>query len=257
MIKIKTREEIEKMRKSGQVVAQVLTLLEAAVRPGITTAALNALAVEESKRRNAIPVFQNYPHPRGGRPFSGAICASVNEEVVHGIPGNRVLQDGDIISIDFGVLVDGYAGDSAITIAVGEVDPSTRKLLEVTEQALLKGIEQAQVGNRLGCVSNAIQAFAESNGFSVVRDYVGHGIGADMHEDPQIPNYGRKNNGPVLKEGMTLAIEPMLNQGEHRVYTKSDEWTVVTRDGLPSAHFEHSIAIWDQGPEILTLRRWG
>jgi len=202
-------------------------------------------------------VFQNYPHPLGGRPFQGAICASVNEEVVHGLPGNRVLQDGDIISIDFGVLVNGYAGDSAITIAVGDVDPRTSKLIEVTEQALLNGIEQAQVGNRLGCVSNAIQAFAESNGFSVVRDYVGHGIGAEMHEDPQIPNYGRKNTGPVLKEGMTLAIEPMLNQGEHRVYTKSDEWTVVTKDGLPSAHFEHSIVVWEQGPEILTLRKWG
>lgn len=254
MINIKTREEIEKMRKSGQVVAQVLKILEAAVRPGITTASLNALAVEESKKRNAIPVFQNYPHPRGGRPFKGAICASVNEEVVHGIPGGRVLQDGDIISIDFGVMVDGYAGDAAITIAVGEVDPRLNKLIEVTELALIKGIEQAQVGNRLGYVSNAIQTFAESNGFSVVRDYVGHGIGIAMHEDPPIPNYGRKMNGPLLKEGMALAIEPMLNQGEHRVYTKNDEWTVVTKDGLPSAHFEHSIVVWEQGPEILTLR---
>lgn len=254
MIKIKTRAEIEKMRRSGQVVAQVLKILEAAVRPGITTASLNALALEESKKRNAIPVFQNYPHPRGGRPFQGAICASINEEVVHGIPGSKVLQDGDIISIDFGVMVDGYAGDAAITVAVGDVDPGLSRLIEITEQALIKGIDQAQVGNRLGYVSNAIQTFAESNGFSVVRDYVGHGIGTEMHENPPIPNYGKKSNGPFLKEGMTLAIEPMLNQGAHRVITKSDEWTVVTKDGLPSAHFEHSIVVWEQGPEILTLR---
>lgn len=254
MIIVKTRDEIEKMRRSGRVVAEVLKLLEATVRPGITTASLNALAVEESKKRNAIPVFQNYPHPRGGRPFQGAICASVNEEVVHGIPSSRVLQEGDIISIDFGVMLDGYAGDAAITIAVGEVDPALSKLIQVTEQSLLKGIEQAQVGNRLGYVSNAIQTYAESNGFSVVRDFVGHGIGIAMHEDPPIPNYGRKSNGPVLKEGMALAIEPMLNQGKYQVYTKNDEWTVVTKDGLPSAHFEHSIVIWEQGPEILTLR---
>ncbi len=254
MIMIKTRAEIEKMRRSGQVVAEVLKKIEEAVRPGITTASLDALAVEESKKRNAIPVFQNYPHPRGGRPFKGAICASVNEEVVHGIPGSRVLQEGDILSIDFGVMLDGYAGDAAITVAVGEVDPQLRKLIQTTEQALLKGIEQAQVGNRLGYVSNAIQTFAENNGYSVVRDFVGHGIGVAMHEDPPIPNYGRKSNGPVLREGMALAIEPMLNQGMYQVYTKKDEWTVVTKDGLPSAHFEHSIVVWEQGPEILTLR---
>ncbi len=254
MIIIKTREDIEKMRRSGRVVAEVLSILEAAVRPGITTAELNELAVEESRKRNAVPVFQNYPHPRRGKPFKGAICASVNEEVVHGIPGSRVLQEGDIISIDFGVMLDGYAGDSAITVAVGEVEPQLSKLIQVTEQSLLNGIEQALVGNRLGCVSNAIQTFAESNGFSVVRDFVGHGIGKAMHEDPPIPNYGKRISGPVLKEGMVLAIEPMLNQGRYQVYIKNDEWTVVTKDGLPSAHFEHSIVVWEQGPEILTLR---
>lgn len=254
MIIIKTSDEIEKMRRSGRVVAEVLTLLEAAARPGITTAALNAIAVEECKNRNALPLFLNQPHPRRGKPFTGAICASVNEEVVHGIPGNRVLHEGDIISIDFGVMLDGYAGDAAITVAVGEIDPKLKNLIQVTEEALLKGIEQAQVGNRLGYVSNAVQAFAESHGFSVVRDFVGHGIGQSMWEDPPVPNYGRRNHGPILKEGMTLAIEPMVNQGTHQVYTLADEWTVVTKDGLPSAHFEHSIVILDQGPEILTLR---
>ncbi|HZK87118.1 MAG TPA: type I methionyl aminopeptidase [Syntrophomonas sp.] len=254
MITIKTRAEIEKMRRSGRIVAEILNIIEAAIRPGITTASLNALAIEECKKRQAIPVFEHYPHPRGGKPFSGAICVSVNEEVVHGIPGERVLKDGDIISVDFGVIVDGYAGDAAITIPVGEVDPRLSKLIEITERSLLKGIEQAQVGTRLGCVSNAIQNFAETNGFSVVRDYVGHGIGTAMHEDPPIPNYGKKSSGPVLKAGMTLAIEPMINQGNYQVYTKKDAWTVVTKDGLPSAHFEHSIVVWDQGPEILTKR---
>ncbi|CFX05133.1 Peptidase M24, methionine aminopeptidase [Syntrophomonas zehnderi OL-4] len=254
MIIIKTKDEIEKMRRSGQVVAEVLKLLEATARPGITTAALNATAVEECKKRNAIPLFLNQPHPRGGKPFQGAICASVNEEVVHGIPGNRVLHEGDIISIDFGVMLDGYAGDAAITVAIGEIDPKLKKLIQITEEALLKGIEQAKAGNRLGYVSNAIQTHAENHGFSVVRDFVGHGIGKSMWEDPPVPNYGRKNNGPILKEGMTLAIEPMLNQGTHQVSTLEDEWTVVTKDGLPSAHFEHSIVILDKGPEILTLR---
>lgn len=254
MITIKNRAEIEKMRRSGRIVAETLSLIEAAIKPGITTAALDALALEECKKKQAIPVFKNYPHPRRGKPFPGAICASVNEEVVHGIPGERILKDGDIISVDFGVIVDGYAGDSAITVPVGDVDPSLRRLIEVTEQSLLKGIEQAQVGNRLGFVSSAIQNFAEYNGFSVVRDYVGHGIGTAMHEDPPIPNYGKKSSGPVLKAGMTLAIEPMINQGNYQVYTRKDEWTVVTKDGLPSAHFEHSIVVLDQGPEILTRR---
>ena len=254
MITIKTRSEIEKMRCSGRIVAETLSLIEAAIKPGITTAALDALALEECKKKQAIPVFKNYPHPHRGKPFPGAICASVNEEVVHGIPGGRVLKDGDIVSVDFGVIVDGYAGDAAITVPVGDVDPSLRRLIEVTEQSLLKGIEQAQAGNRLGFVSSAIQNFAEYNGFSVVRDYVGHGIGTAMHEDPPIPNYGKKSSGPVLKAGMTLAIEPMINQGSYQVYTRKDEWTVVTKDGLPSAHFEHSIVVWDQGPEILTRR---
>lgn len=254
MIIIKTPEEIAKMRVSGQTVAQVLTILENNIRPGITTRELNAIAEEECRKRNAIPVFKNYPNSFGGRPFPGAICASVNDEVVHGIPGNRVLKEGDIISIDFGVLLDGFAGDSAITVPVGDVSPQVANLIKVTEESLMRGIEQARPGNRLGKVSHAVQVYAEKHGLSVVREFVGHGIGRNMHEDPPVPNYGRADRGPVLKPGMVLAIEPMLNMGTPKVLTKMDDWTVVTQDGLYSAHFEHTVAITDRGPEILTLR---
>lgn len=254
MINIKTPDDIAKMRQAGELVARVLTMLKDEAKPGITTARLNAIAEDECKKKGAIPVFKNYPHPRGRRPFPGVICASVNEEVVHGIPGSRVLNEGDIVSIDFGVILNGFAGDSAITVPVGEVDPQVLKLIEVTEQALMAGIKQAQVGNRLGMVSSTIQKYAEQNGFSVVRQFVGHGIGRAMHEDPPVPNYGRPERGPYLKEGMTLAIEPMVNMGTFEVDTKPDEWTVVTLDGSFSAHFEHSVAISERGPEILTLR---
>jgi methionyl aminopeptidase len=253
MITLKHPSEIAKMRVSGQVVAEILQILKKEIRPGITTGRLNTIAEEEAKKRKALAVFKNYPHPRGTRPFPGAICTSVNEEVVHGIPGQRVLQEGDIISIDFGVIVDGFAGDAAITVAVGEVGSEIEKLIRVTEEALMQGIEQARVGNRLGNISHTIQTYTENAGFSVVRDYVGHGIGRNMHEDPPIPNYGKAERGPVLQAGMALAIEPMVNMGTYSVYTKGDEWTVVTRDGMYSAHFEHSIVIGDQGPEILTL----
>ena len=254
MILIKTPEQIVKMRVAGQVVAQVLKILESKVAPGITTEYLNQIAEDECRRRGANPVFKNYPNFRGGRPFPGAICGSVNNEVVHGIPGNRKLKEGDIISIDFGVIVDGFAGDSAITVAVGEVEREVKKLIQVTEESLMRGIKQAKAGNRLGMVSNAIQTYAEQNGFSVVREFVGHGIGAEMHEDPPVPNYGRMDRGPTLKTGMALAIEPMVNMGSKDVYTDGDEWTVVTRDGAYSAHFEHTIVIGDKEPEILTLR---
>lgn len=254
MIIIKSSNEITKMRVAGQIVAKILRILEKTVKPGITTAALNAIAEEECSKNSAIPVFKNYPNPRGGRPFPGVICASINEEVVHGIPNSRILTEGDIVSIDFGVLVDGYAGDSAITVPVGEVPPYVLNLIQVTEESLLKGIQCAKPGNRLGAISNAIQTYAEKKGLHVVREFVGHGIGRNMHEEPAVPNYGRPDRGPKLKEGMTLAIEPMLNIGTHQVFTKQDGWTVVTRDGSFSAHFEHSIAISDKGPEILTLR---
>ena len=254
MITLKTRDDIVRMRAAGQLVAQVLSMLESQVKPGITTASLNALAEEECQKRGAIPVFKNYPNSRGGPAFPGAICASVYEEVVHGIPGTRVLKEGDVLSIDFGVLLDGFAGDSAITVPVGEVDPQVARLLQVTEESLMKGIQQALPGHRLGKISHAVQDWAEKNGFSVVREYVGHGIGQAMHEDPPIPNYGRPDRGPVLKEGMTLAIEPMLNMGTYKVFTKIDDWTVVTQDGKCSAHFEHTVAVTSHGPEILTLR---
>ncbi|MGI5921948.1 MAG: type I methionyl aminopeptidase [Syntrophomonadaceae bacterium] len=253
MITIKTPEEIAKMRVSGRIVAEVLQILKNNIKPGITTGELNAIAEQECRNRGARPVFRNYPHPLRGRPFPGVICASTNEEVVHGIPGPRKLAEGDILSIDFGVLVDGYAGDAAITVPVGEVRPAVQKLLEVTEQSLMEGITQARVGHRLGMISNAVQTCVEKHGFSVVRDYVGHGIGKEMHEDPAVPNYGRPDRGPILKEGMALAIEPMVNMGTYQVYTKLDEWTVVTRDGKPSAHFEHTVVITAQGPEILTV----
>lgn len=252
---LKTPEEIAQMRKAGQIVAQVLALLESKTRPGVTTAALDRVAEEECKRCNAIPVFRNYPNSRRGKPpFPGVICASVNDEVVHGIPGSRVLQEGDILKVDFGVMYAGFAGDSAITIPVGGVEARILRLLQATEESLFKGIEQAVAGRRLGCISNAIQRHAEQQGFSVVRAYTGHGIGREMHEDPAVPNYGPCNQGPLLKEGMALAIEPMLNMGTHRVYVKPDGWTVATCDGSYSAHFEHSIAITENGPEILTLR---
>jgi methionyl aminopeptidase len=255
MIIIKTREEIGQMRAAGQAVAKILELLQANIRPGVNTGTLNAIAEEECKKRQAIPLFKNYPHPRAGKnPFPAAICASVNEEVVHGIPGTRVLKEGDIISIDFGLLLDGYAGDAAITVPVGEVSEEALRLIRYTEKTLFKGIHEARNGNRLGQVSHAIQKYAEEHGFSVVRDFVGHGIGRRMHEDPPVPNYGKSDRGPVLKEGMTIAIEPMLNIGTYNVYTQADDWTVVTRDGSLSAHFEHTIAITDRGPEILTLR---
>lgn len=254
MIILKTPYEIEKMRKAGKAVAEVLSILEEKVKPGITTANLNAIAEYECKKRGAHPVFKNYPNPRRGRPFPGVICASVNDEVVHGIPSDRVLKEGDIVSIDFGLMLDGFAGDSAITVPVGEVKPEVLKLIRVTEEALYKGIEKAVPGNRLGMVSNAIQVYAETHGFSVVREFVGHGIGRSMHEDPPVPNFGRPDRGPVLKEGMTLAIEPMLNMGTYKVYVDIDEWTARTLDGSFSAHFEHTVAITADGPEILTLR---
>lgn len=254
MIILKKRDEIAKMRKAGQVVAHTLSLLEKLAKAGVGTSLLNARAEEQCKKVGAIPVFKNYPHSRGLWAFPGVICASVNEEVVHGIPGPRVLQEGDIISIDFGVLLDGYAGDAAITIPIGDVNPVNLKLIEVTEKCLMLGIKEAVPGNKLGQVSYAIQTYAEKNGFSVVRDFVGHGIGRKMHEEPPVPNFGPPDRGPVLKEGMTLAIEPMINAGVYQVLTRPDGWTVVTKDGKCSAHFEHTVALGENGPEILTMR---
>lgn len=246
MIILKSDKEISYMRDAGKIVAETLIEVKKAVKPGITTLELDQIAEKYIKGRGAIPAFKGY------HGFPGNICASINEEVVHGIPGLRKLKNGDNVSIDIGAVINGYNGDAAITVGVGEVDAELQKLLDVTEQSLYKGIEKAVAGNRLSDISHAVQSYAESYGYGVVRDYVGHGIGRNMHEDPQIPNYGAPGRGPRLKTGMTLAIEPMINMGTFEVEALDDDWTVVTQDGKPSAHFEHTVAITSDGTEILT-----
>jgi methionyl aminopeptidase len=246
MIIMKNDRELVYMRDAGRLVAQTHTEMKKAVRPGITTKELDSIAEDFIVSAGARPAFKGY------NGFPATICASINEEVVHGIPGLRKLESGDIISIDIGAVINGFFGDSAVTLPVGEVTSEAQRLLEVTEQSLQEGIKKAVVDNRLFDISHEVQAYVESNGLSVVRDYVGHGIGRNMHEDPQIPNFGKPGRGPRLQDGMTLAIEPMVNLGTYEVVTKQDNWTVVTRDGKLSAHFEHTIAITDKGPEILT-----
>ena len=246
MITLKTEKELDYMRDAGRVVAGALKELAGAVKPGVTTAELDRLAESFILARGARPAF------KGLYGFPATICASANEQVVHGIPSLRVLENGDIISIDIGAEINGYFGDGAATFPVGRVDEETQRLLKVTEESLYLGIAQAVEGNRLSDISHAIQDHVEKNGFSVVRDYVGHGIGKNMHEEPQVPNFGRPGRGPRLNSGMTLAIEPMVNAGAYEVRTLPDNWTVVTKDMKKSAHFEHTIAITDGKPEILT-----
>ena len=248
MIVLKSADEIQFMREAGRVVAQAHALVRELIRPGLTTLDLDRAVDEFLLKQNAIPAFKGY------QGYPASICASVNEVVVHGIPSKDViLQEGSIISVDIGAFVDGFCGDSAWTYPVGEVDPEVQSLLQTTEEALFEGIAQAKVGNRLSDISHAVQQRAEERGFSVVRDFVGHGIGRKMHEAPQIPNFGPPGRGPRLKTGMTLAIEPMVNMGSYHVQILNDNWTVVTRDNKWSAHFEHTIAITDEGPVILTL----
>lgn len=246
MIILKSEREIDYLRDAGRIVAETHVEVKKAVKPGVTTLDLDQIAEKYIKSRGAIPAF------KGFHGFTGNICSSVNEEVVHGIPGLRKLKTGDNVSIDIGAVINGYNGDAAITVPVGEIDAEVQKLLDVTEEALYKGIESAIIGNRLSDISHSVQKHVEEHGFGVVRDYVGHGIGRSMHEDPQVPNYGSPGRGPRLKSGMTLAIEPMVNLGTCEVKTLDDGWTVVTLDGKRSAHFEHSIAITDGKPEILT-----
>ncbi len=246
MIVIKNDRELEYMRDAGQIVAETHAELEHAAKPGVTTKELDVIAEDFIVKCGALPAFKGY------NGFPASICASLNDEVVHGIPGLRKLESGDIISIDIGAVINGYFGDAAVTLPVGEVTQAAARLLDITRQSLFEGISQATVNNRLYDISSSVQTFVESNGFSVVRDYVGHGIGRNMHEDPQVPNFGKPGRGPRLQAGMTLAIEPMVNAGTYEVMTKGDNWTVVTRDGKLSAHFEHTIAITDNGPEILT-----
>jgi methionyl aminopeptidase len=246
VIVLKSAIELEKMRKAGRLVAEVLALLKEKVRPGVTTLELDKLAESKCIKWKARPAFKGY----GGFPFT--ICASPNDRVVHGFPNQQPLQEGEIISIDFGLIIDGYYGDSAVTIPVGEIDETNRRLLTVTKEALELGIAAAQPGGRLSDISHAVQARVERDHFSVVREFVGHGIGRQLHEDPQIPNYGPPSRGPKLKAGMTLAIEPMVNVGLPAVKVLEDGWTAVTVDGRYSAHFEHTVAIMENGPEILT-----
>ncbi len=246
MVMLKSAEEVEKLRKSNYIVAEVLEGLRELIKPGITTRKLDVYAEETTKKRGAVPAFKGYM----GYPAS--LCVSVNSEVVHGIPSETVLKEGDIISMDFGVLYKGYYGDSAITVPVGKVSSVAVKLMKITDEALYKGINEAKAGNRLGDISAAVQDHVEGAGFSIVRDFVGHGIGRSLHEDPQIPNYGLRGRGIELKNGMVFAIEPMVNEGTFKVKVLKDGWTVVTSDGKLSAHFEHTIAITENGPVILS-----
>jgi len=246
MIICKTQRELGIMREAGRIVALTHQELKKHIKPGITTKELDAIAENFIRSHDAIPSFKGY------NGFRGSICASVNEELVHGIPGDRVLNEGDIISIDIGAKYNGYHGDSAWTYAVGEISDGAKRLLEVTEESLYKGLNEAKPGDRLSNISHAIQTYVEEHNFSVVREYVGHGVGQELHEDPQIPHYGPPNKGPRLKPGMVLAIEPMVNAGTRYVKTLADDWTVVTVDGKMCAHFEHTIAITETGYEILT-----
>lgn len=246
MVILKQPDEIDKARASNRIVAEVLSVLREKVKPGVTTWELDKIAESVTEKRGAKPAFKGYR----GYPYS--LCASVNEEVVHGMPSNRVLVEGDIIGLDFGVCYQGLYGDSAITLPVGRVSEQATRLMQVTEQSLYSAIHQACDGNRLGDISAAVQETVETAGYSIVRDFVGHGIGKSMHEDPQIPNFGKKGRGIELKKGMILAIEPMVNAGKYKVKILSDGWTVITADGSLSAHFEHSVAITDNGPDILS-----
>ncbi|MCY3824788.1 MAG: type I methionyl aminopeptidase [Nitrospinae bacterium] len=244
---LRSRKEIERLRASNRVVMSVMSELREAIRPGVTTLELDALAERIIREQGAVPAFKGY------RGYQHTICASINEEVVHGVPSKKKLEEGDIVSVDVGAKLYGYFGDHAVTFPVGKVDPEADKLLKCCEESLFKGIEQAKPGNRLFDISHAVQKHAEGAGFSVVRAYVGHGVGTNLHEEPQVPNFGEPGTGPELKAGMVLAIEPMLNMGVHDVKVLSDEWTVVTADEKLSAHFEHSVAITEDGPDILSL----
>ena len=248
MIVCKSASEIERMRTANALVADVLAELGSMVAPGVTTGELDAAAERLVRQRGAEPAFKGY------RGYPATLCASINEQVVHGIPSARKLADGDIVSLDMGVKLDGFFGDSAITVPVGRVADDVLELLRVTQEALEKGIEQVRLGGRISDIGHAIQQYVEAHGFSVVREFVGHGIGASLHEEPQIANYGEPGRGPRLVEGMVLAIEPMVNMGRPAVKVLSDGWTAVTRDGSLSAHFEHTVAVTKDGPLVLTNR---
>jgi len=248
MIILKSPEEIEKIAESCRIVADTIEAIKLMITPGLTTLEVENFADTNVRKLGGVPAFKGY------RGYPASICTSVNDEVIHGIPSKRALKEGDILSVDLGVYKDGFYGDGAVTIPVGQITHSLEKLLQVTEESLYIGVMNARVGNRITDISYAIQNHVEFSGFSVVRTFVGHGIGRELHEDPQIPNFGLPGRGPRLREGMTLAIEPMVNLGSHEVFVLDDGWTAVTADGKPSAHFEHTVVITSEGPRILTKR---
>jgi methionyl aminopeptidase len=245
-VRVKSPQEIDILRKAGKILSLLIKQLKGSLTAGMTTKDIDAEAFALMQQYGVKPAFKGY------RGYPASTCISVNEEVVHGIPNQRIVRKGDLVSIDVGIICDDYYSDTAVTVGLGPINPVNQKLLEVTEAALYKGIEQARAGAHLSDISHAVQTYVEMHGFSVVRDFVGHGIGKQLHEDPEIPNYGPPHQGPVLKEGMVFAIEPMVNTGTYRTKTLNDGWTVVTEDGKPSAHFEHCIAITANGAEILT-----
>lgn len=251
MIFLKTEDEIELMREANLLVGSTLAELGRQIQPGVTTAQLDKVAEEFIRDHGAIPTFKGFPNPYGS-PFPASICTSVNDEVVHGIPNDRPLQDGDIVSIDCGTLLNGYNGDSCYTFCVGEVTEDVKQLLRVTKESLYLGIEAALTGYRIGDIGYAVQSHCEKYGLGVVREFVGHGIGRDMHEDPQVPNFGRRGNGVQIKNGLCIAIEPMITLGKPQIYMMPDRWTIKTRDGKVAAHFEHTIAIHHGKPDILS-----
>lgn len=251
MIFLKTEDEIELLREANLLVGKTLAELAKLIKPGVTTKQLDKVAEEYIRDAGAIPTFKGFPNPYGG-PFPASICASVNDVVVHGIPNDTPLKDGDIVSIDCGTKLNGFCGDSCYTFFVGEVSEEVRNLCKTTKEALYKGIEQAIVGRRLGDIGYAVESHCVSQGYGVVREFVGHGIGHNMHEDPQVPNYGKRGSGPMLKKGLCIAIEPMITMGVREIYMDSDRWTVKTRDGKPAAHYEHSLAVRAGKADILS-----
>ncbi len=251
MVTLKSPREIETMRRSGKITSKVLTDLMKAARPGVTTGFLDEMAENGIRELGGIPTFKGY------HGYTASICTSVNDEVVHGIPSDRVLKDGDLLSIDIGTTFEGYVSDSAVTVPIGNISRNAERLLDVTQECLMIGIAHMQRGNRVGDIGDAVQRHAESHGYGVVRELVGHGVGTSMHEEPQVPNYGSAGTGALLRPGLVLAVEPMITEGEHAVEILKDGWTVVTADGKLAAHFEHTIAVTEGGPKILTLRNFG
>ena len=248
MVSIKGPREIELLRIAGKITGDTHNYLKPFIKPGITTKELDRLAEEYILSNDATPSFKGYDG------FPGTVCASINEEVVHGIPSDRKLKEGDIITLDIGACYKGYHGDSAWTYAVGEISPLKKKLMKVTEESLFKGLNQVKAGNRIGDIGHAVQSYAESFGFGVVRELVGHGVGTDVHEEPDVPNYGKAHTGLMLREGMVIAVEPMITAGTRKIFILDDDWTIITQDNMPAAHFEHTVLVTKEGYEILTRR---